>query len=143
MPFRSNVKSVIMGERQSGDRLSRIQRCHAAHGTRSLYAAYGSYHSCLDEMEFASAGTASAEGLRMDSKEAPEDEEGLKAQGNFLPLSSETPSSFVDRVRTSAALLCTNWHGAETHSDRARAQLCLSRISPAVGRQASRRDDDI
>lgn len=41
----------------------------------------------------------------MDSKEAPEDEESLKAQGHFLPLSSETPSSLVDRVRTSAALL--------------------------------------
>lgn len=62
------------------------------HGTRSLP---GSYHSCLDEMDSASAGTASAEGLRMDSKEAPEDEEGLKAQGNFLPLSPETPSFFL------------------------------------------------
>lgn len=41
----------------------------------------------------------------MDSKEAPEDEEGLKAQGNFLPLSSETPS-LVDRVRTSARRRC-------------------------------------
>ena len=95
-------------------------------------------------MEFASAGTASAEGLRMDSKEAPEDEEGLKAQGNFLPLSSETPS-LVDRVRTSAALLClcTNEHGTETHSDRAppRNYSALPRISPEVGRRPRRTDE--
>lgn len=95
-------------------------------------------------MEFASAGTASAEGLQMDSKEAPEDEEGLKAQGNFLPLSSETPSSLVDRVRTSAALLClcTNEHGTETHTDCARAHIsALPRISPEVGRRSRRTNE--
>lgn len=35
--FDIDVKSVIMGNRQSGViRLSRIQRCHAAHSTRSF-----------------------------------------------------------------------------------------------------------
>lgn len=59
-----NVNNVIM----AGDRVDfhEIQRCHAA---KHAVGTSEPYHSCLDEMEFASAGTASAEGLWMDSKE--------------------------------------------------------------------------
>lgn len=94
-------------------------------------------------MEFASAGTASAEGLRMDSKEAPEDEEGLKAQGHFLPLSSETPSSLVHRVRTSATLLyCALTSKGRRRTPIARAHIsALPRISPEDGRRSRRTDE--
>ena len=79
----------------------------------------------------------------MDSKEAPEDEEGLKAQGHFLPLSSDTPSSLVDRVRTSTALL----YCALTSKGRRRTPIARARIAThlARGRTAvstNRLDDD-